>query len=328
MPASARLTLLAGAVALLVWPASGLRAETGAPDQNANEEAAAATQITATTDGATVALDVPAAASEPVTEPDPGPWSAGCELGFAAAEGNNSTRSLQGGCNAGWEAGRYLVAFHSSGNYGVARYGGLGTDATGRAVPRGNFIESQNNWLLRLREEIALTESGRFSVFFVESADSDHFKGWWVRWQLEGGLGYGYVRTDTQRHRVEAGLQYENQQLVRPNADGDKVEHRVGAVLTALGHWQIVEPARWTYQVSWMPNLLESEDWRLAAETGLSVALNSRLALKLAGRYDFDNQPSLVTPRDPTGIEIPGADAVPARKTDVSVVNTLVLTLR
>lgn len=271
---------------------------------------------------------------ETATEEGAYVWKAVCEAGFTLTEGNSSTRAANGSCGSSHGIDRLTVAVKAAGNYGVARYGGLGEYPNVRRgedprIPRGEFIESVRNWLVELREDYALTDDGRLGLFAIQSLDADVFKGYDLRTVLEGGVGYAYIKTDTQTHRVEIGAQYENQQLVAPNADGKNSEHRLGGVLSLLGTVAVAEPADFEYKASYLPNLLEIDpDWRLTAEAALIVALNSRLAFKVSGKLTYDNEPNLVAPRDPYGAEVPGAAAVEARKLDSALYNTLVLTLR
>ncbi len=288
-----------------------------------------------------LAAAAPAAAQEAPkdatgsTAPGPGyVWTAVCEAGFSLTEGNTSTRAANGSCGSAHTLDRLTVAIKAAGNYGVARYGGLGAYPNVRRgedprIPRGEFIESVRNWLAELREDYALTRDGRLGLFAIESVAADIFKGYDLRTVLEGGIGYAYVKSDWQTHRAEVGLQYENLQLVTSNADGDDAEDRLGGVLSLLGTVALAESADFEYKGSYFPNLADIDhDWRLIGEAALVVALNSRLALKVSGQVAYDNDPNLIAPRDPFGSDVPGAAAVEARKVDSALYNTLVLTLR
>lgn len=281
-----------------------------------------------------LAQDAPAEAT-PTTESASGYiWKATCEAGFTLTEGNSSTRAASGSCGSSHTSGKLTVGLTAAANYGKARYGGLGTYPDVRRgeddrIPRGDFIESVRNFLVSLREDYALTEDGKLGVYAIEAWESDIFKGYDARWILEAGVGYGYVKTEQQTHRVEAGLQYENEQFVVADADGEEAEHRFGAVLSLLGHVELGESADFEYKASYLPNLLHIDpDWRLAADAAIIAAVNSRLALKVGGKVEYDNDPSLIAPRDPFGVTVPGAAPVAALKTDSTLYTTLVVTIR
>lgn len=260
-------------------------------------------------------------------------WKASCEAGFTLTEGNSSTRAASGSCSSAHSSGKLTVGLSAAANYGKARYGGLGTYPDVRRgednrIPRGDFIESVRNFFVGLHEEYALTDDGRLDVYAIEAWESDIFKGFDARWRLEAGLGYAYVETESQTHRVGVGLQYENEQLIVADAGGREIEHRFGGVLSALGTVALGEAAEFEYKVSYQPNLLDARtDWRLGADAAVIASVNSRLALKVGGKVEYDNDPSLIAPRDPFGIEVAGATAVPARKTDSALYSTLVLTI-
>jgi putative salt-induced outer membrane protein YdiY len=288
--------------------------------------------LAATTPAA--AQDAPADATDSTAPASGYVWTAVCEAGFTLTEGNSSTRAANGSCGSSHALDRLTVAIKAAGNYGVARYGGLGEYPNVRRgedprIPRGDFIESVRNWLVELREDYALTSDGRLGVFAIESVAADIFKGYDLRTVLEAGVGYAYIKSDRQTHRAEAGVQYENLQLVTPNGDGEDAEDRLGGVLSLLGTVALAEAADFEYKASYLPNLAEIDpDWRLAAEAALVVSLNSRLALKVSGQVAYDNDPNQIAPRDPFGIEVPDATTVAARKVDSALYNTLVLTIR
>lgn len=174
-------------------------------------------------------IDVPAMAEDAPVETTAAEsayvWKATCEAGFTLTEGNSSSRAASGSCGLAHSSGKLTVGLSAAANYGKARYGGLGTYPDVRRgvdnrIPRGDFIESVRNFLVSLREDYALTDDGLLDVYAIEAWESDIFKGYDARWMLEAGLGYAYVKTESQMHRVGVGLQYENEQFIVADADG------------------------------------------------------------------------------------------------------------
>jgi len=79
--------------------------------------------------------------------------------------------------------------------------------------------------------------------------------------------------------------------------------------------------------VIYTPSFDAVSDYRIDAEAAINVQMSERLALRTGIELNFDNEPSLITPRDPDGNEVAGADPVPARELDTRFTTTLVVSI-
>lgn len=321
------------AVPLVFWAALGSLAY--AQDATAPTDAPTAPPVTSSPDEVfmqSAAATAPAAAPAPVTvevatEPAFPVYMAACEAGFSLAEGNSSTRSLTGGCKAERQGEVWLLSLNSSVRYGQARFGGPRYPG-GMEHPRGDFLDTENNYIAQLREERALTASRSQYVFFIEGVSGDPFKGFWTRIDGQAGYGYAFVNRDDASLKLEAGVQYNRDYLVAPNADGDKQEDRTGGVLTLVGRKTLNEAVLVEAKASYMPNLEDAaNDYRALGEASITAKLAAKVSFKSAAVVNYDNEPLLVTPVDKMGAKLEGVPDAPARKTDVTWNNLVVVTI-
>lgn len=272
------------------------------------------------------AAPAPAAETAPAAPEFP-QYKAACEGGFSLAEGNASTRSLTGGCKAERQGEVWLFSLNGNVRYGQARFGGPKYPG-GMEQPRGDFLDTENNYLAQVREERALTESRNQYVFLIEGVSGDPFKGFWTRLDGQAGYGYAFVNRDDAALKLEAGVQYNRDYLVAPNADGDKREDRTGGVLTLIGRKTLNEAVLVEAKASYMPNLEDAgNDYRALGETSITAKLAAKVSFKSAAIINYDSEPLLVTPVDKTGAKIDTAPDVPARQTDVTWNNLIVVTI-
>lgn len=321
--------------ALVLVLSFALVAPAVAQDATAPTDAPVAPPVTASPEEAykqSAAAPAPAPAAAPAAETAPAApefpqYKAACEGGFSLAEGNASTRSLTGGCKAERQGEVWLFSLNGNVRYGQARFGGPKYPG-GMDQPRGDFLDTENNYLAQLREERALTESRSQYVFLIEGVSGDPFKGFWTRLDAQAGYGYAFVNRDDAALKLEAGVQFNRDFLTAPNADGDKREDRVGGVLTLLGRKTLNEAVFVEAKASYMPNLEDAgNDYRALGETSITAKLASKVSFKSAAIVNYDNEPLLVTPVDKTGAKIEGAPDVAARKTDVTWNNLVVVTI-
>lgn len=272
----------------------------------------------------------PAPAAAPVSEPA-GPafpvYTAGCELGFALAEGNTSNRTATGGCTAARTGEVWMLGFTGKSRFGQSRFGGPRYTG-GMRHPRGDFFDTENNFEAALREERSLTESRNQYLFLIEGIAGDQFKGFWTRVDLQLGYGFAFVNRDDAALKLEAGGQLNRDYLVKPNADGDKQEDRLGGVLTLLGRKTLNEAVLAEGKLSYMPNLQEAgTDYRITADAAITAKLSGKISFKSGAALQYDNEPPLVKPVDKTGANIDAAPDTAARTTDVTWSNLLVVTI-
>ena len=248
------------------------------------------------------------------------PWNAACELGGSLVAGNARTGTLTSGCTAGWTQQRWTVSLIGSVNYGRARYGGIGTYESGQPITEGAFIETQKNADLEIREQYNIADDESAYAFSIQGIATDEFAGYRLRINIEGGAGYSYFSSETQNHAVEGAVQYQHEQGIFDD------DNRVGPIIRLLGNAEVHDMALWDYKLTYLGSFESAEDYRVNARTSFAFDLTERLAFKTGLQVKFDNEPSLITPVGPFGNEVAGV-RVPARKTDISWTNLIVLTI-
>jgi putative salt-induced outer membrane protein YdiY len=335
--------LLALALVLAVAPAAAQAQEAAtAPTAAAPADAPAApppvapgapAYLQSAAPAAAAPAPAPATAAAAVTAPAFPTYAAACELGFSLSEGNTSNRTATGGCTAARTGEVWTASFAGKVRFGQSRFGGP-KYAGGLDHPRGDFLDTENNFDVALREERALTESKSQYLFAIEGLAGDPFKGYWQRLDAELGYGYAFLNREDASLKLELGGQYNRDYLVKPDPDNNLQVDRYGGVLTLLGRKTLNEMVLVEGKLSYMPNLEDPKtDYRATGDLALTAKLSDKLSFKSAAAVAYNNVPPMVTPLDKTGAKIvapagaPAVPDVPARKTDVTWNNLLVVTI-
>jgi putative salt-induced outer membrane protein len=218
-------------------------------------------------------LAVPAAliTAAPILAQDkaPPPSEFNTDLGFVSVSGNKSVTTLSLGEKwirriERWEFRQELGAVYGK------------TDGE----------ETSNLWRASLRSDYGL--GSNFALYARTAFDRNKFAG--VKSRFAEGLGavVRLIATDVNQLNVEGGFELTQQD----NIDGTSDSF---ASLRAASSWKRVFSANaYFFQgIEVLPNLDESEDYRINSETTVVAPLSSHVAMKASYQVQFDNLPSL-----------------------------------
>ncbi len=219
---------------------------------------------------------------------DSGGWSGSGEFGYAGTRGNSHTENLNAKLslkqeNALWKNSFYLTGLRSKGDVTVV-------DANGNSVTRfsttANRYEAGASLGYKISPRSYLVTAGRY--------DHDNFGS--NLWQGVLSIGYGYIALKTSRSELsfEAGPGYKRyrpaDQVVTFNGITRRIPSQVKdeAVLRALVNWKY----RLTGNTRLENTLLieaGSSNKYYQNDTGLSVNMTEKLALKLGYEYRYNS---------------------------------------
>jgi putative salt-induced outer membrane protein len=208
----------------------------------------------------TVALVATAQAEDKPTE-----FSLG--LSYLATSGNSS--STTGGLDLSYK--------HTFDPWSIAVTGSyLRAESSG--------TETANRMGLGIRGDRTLSD--RWKVFVEGSWLRDTFAGIDARYLLGAGVSYQAVKTDLQDLSFDLGVGWTSDHPVDAGTDS------YASGLLGLSYTLKISPtAKLTEKLLWVPDLQDSQNWRVASDTGLESAIAAKLALKLDFQYLFDNVP-------------------------------------
>lgn len=199
--------------------------------------------------------------------PPPSEFSA--DLGFVSVTGNTSVTALSLGEKwirrlARWEFKQDLGAVYGE------------TDGT----------ETSNLWKASLRGDYGL--GGSMALYARTAFDRNKFAGVKSRFAEGLGLVAKLLATDIDQLNVEGGFELTQQD----NLDGTSDSF---SSLRAASTWKHMFSANtYVFQgVEFLPNLDESDDYRINSETTIVAPLSSHVAMKASYQVRFDNLPSL-----------------------------------
>lgn len=199
--------------------------------------------------------------------PPPSEFSA--DLGFVSVSGNTSVTTLSMGEKwirriTRWEFKQDLGAIYGK------------TDGT----------ETSNLWRASLRGDYGL--GGNMALYARTAFDRNKFAGVKSRFAEGLGLVVKLQATDINQLNVEGGFELTQQD----NLDGTSDSF---SSLRAASTWKHMFSANaYFFQgVEFLPNLDESDDYRINSETTIVAPLSSHVAMKASYQVRFDNLPSL-----------------------------------
>ena len=191
------------------------------------------------------------------------------DLGFVNTAGNSEVTTLNLGerltyRTAGWVLGEFFNVIYGE------------TDGE----------ESTSLWKAGIRVDREITP--RLAVFGIGGWERNKFAGISRRFEEAFGLAYKVLTGGKSLLDFEAGLSL-NQQ--RSTLAGVADDNFVAGRAAGKYRYNFSEPAFLTQLVEVLPNLEESDDYRLNSETALVAALSKQIALKLGYVVRFDNLP-------------------------------------
>ena len=274
----------------------------------------------------TILLVSPVWAQAPAPAPAPAPPKLGpsnsTDLGLVVATGNSRSTSVGlrnvylyrwSNAELRWEGGWLRVASRDGNRYAV------GSPAVYEVVEPGTSIDSQRLFSKLGYQHKISTHTDWFANFDAvrdEPANILH------QFVVAGGLGTTWWKTDRASFRTAYGVTYTDEDLSVEGArrfGGYRLYYGLKAPVAAASAFE----SELTFDGSFDTGDDVRTDWL----NGISVAMNSKLALKSSVRMLFRNLPALeiLQLQSPGAIAI-GTVEVPKEKVDTNITTSLVIT--
>ncbi len=191
------------------------------------------------------------------------------DLGFVNTAGNSEVTTLNVGerltyRTAGWVLGEFFNVIYGK------------TDGT----------ESTSLWKAGARVDRELSQ--RLAVYGFVGWERNKFAGISRRFEEGVGLAYKVLTGPKSVLDFEAGVSLNQQRSTLAGIPEDKFAAGRAA---GLFRYNLSESAFLTQLVEFLPNLEESDDYRVNSETALVASLSKSIALKLGYVVRFDNLP-------------------------------------
>ncbi|HWA15766.1 MAG TPA: DUF481 domain-containing protein [Gemmatimonadales bacterium] len=197
----------------------------------------------------------------------PRPWKLQTDFGFVNTAGNTSTTTLNAGENFSYTTGPWTFAQLFAVVYG-----------------KTEGEKSAENYAANLRGDYAIDD--HFGIYALGKWDRDEFAGISRRFEEGGGLAFKPIAQGRTTLSFEAGVSA-NQQRSTEGVEDTYASGR-GAVL-----FKQVFATRAYFQQTGeiLPNLKNSDDYRVNTETALVAPLSKSIAFKASYVIKFDNDP-------------------------------------
>lgn len=146
-------------------------------------------------------------------------------------------------------------------------------------------IVDDDSWTALLRFDHDL--SSRLDIFVADYFESDQFKGFWARNNMDIGLQYKLVQEEKLKAIVEAGYRYTRENFVQDEPDNH--ENKLRFYMEASYEYQKGIKAK--YWIEYLPSLESSENYIVKMEPSLITLINKTLSLKTAVLWEYENEP-------------------------------------
>ncbi len=244
------------------------------------------------------------------------------ELGLVIATGNARSTSVGlrnvyifrwPDAELGWEAGWLRAASREEDRFAVQTASGFDVVEPGTAIDSERLFSK-----LRYQRQI----SARIDWFANFDAVRDEPSNINRQFVVAGGLGTTWRKTDRFIFRTAYGISYTDEDLVVEGAHrfmGYRLSYNLKAPVAATSSFESELTLDGSFDTA--------DDIRFDWLNGVSVAINSKMALKSSVRVLFRNLPALesLVLRTPDGLSIGTVD-VPKRKVDTNITTSLVIT--
>ena len=147
-------------------------------------------------------------------------------------------------------------------------------------------VESSN--LLRAGERADYALADHFAIYALTAYDRNRFAGIKARYAEGAGVLAKVVATEKDQFNIEGGYQLTQQQnLVGP-------DHNFSALRAASDWKHNFSKATYFFQsVEYIPDLEDSQDYRINTETDLVAPLSAHMGIKVSYVVRFANEPPL-----------------------------------
>ncbi len=190
------------------------------------------------------------------------------ELGYASANGNSKTKSLNAKQTNEYKWDNNVVGLKS-------RY--LNASA--------GSVETARYFMGGLRYENKVSQ--KLGIFIGETYEQDKFAGYQNRYSSDLGLKYRFIDSDNTKFFSELGYRY----LHEERFDGSRAFSNYGRNYNEWENkWN--ESFSTKYWLEYLPNISDPNDWQANTELSLTVMMNKVFSLKTGVLVRYDHLPA------------------------------------
>ena len=232
---------------------------------------------------------LPLAAEEAASEEPASPWSSKAELSLVSTSGNSRSTSFGFAGSVTHAFEQSSVKFSVSGlraETATEDRRAVGSPLDFRILDRSETETTAENYEADLRADRKLA-SGR-SWYGNVKWRQDEFAGFDSRLTIGSGIAFPIVDKEHSKWTFESGLTWNREE------DLDGLVDEFGGVRLALeGNRRLTENSTFELLLEVDENIDETSDVRAELYTGIKVAMNKNLSLKVSLDLRFDNLPAL-----------------------------------
>lgn len=190
------------------------------------------------------------------------------EITFITSGGNTNNKTYEFSSKNSYQWPKNKITLSGSYSYGES-----------------DEIVDDENWNALLRFDHDL--SSRLDLFFADYIESDRFKGFWTRNNIDAGLQYKLVQKEKFKAVVEAGFRYTRENFVQDEPDNHEQKLRFYGETS----YEFNKGMNFKYWLEYIPSLENSDNYIVNMEPSLLMLINKTLSLKTGVKWEYENEP-------------------------------------
>ncbi|MFG1481319.1 DUF481 domain-containing protein [Halobacteriovorax sp. HFRX-2_2] len=141
------------------------------------------------------------------------------------------------------------------------------------------------NWSALLRFDHVLSK--KVDIFAADLFESDRFKGFWARNNIDVGFKYKFIDEDKFKMLAELGYRYTRENFVQNEPDNHEQKLRLYYEVSK----ELRKGVTARYWLEYIPSVQHSENYIINMEPSIRMLINSTFSLKAGVLWEYENQP-------------------------------------
>ncbi|POB14080.1 MULTISPECIES: YdiY family protein [unclassified Halobacteriovorax] len=190
------------------------------------------------------------------------------EVTFIASGGNTNKKTYDFASRNSYKWDTNTLTFNGTYSYGES-----------------DEIVDDEKWSALLRLDHVLSKN--VDIYLGDLFESDRFKGFWARNNMEIGFKYKFYDQDDYKMFAELGYRYTRENFVQNEPDSHEQKLRAYYEISK----ELRKGVNARYWLEYIPSLKNSENYIINMEPSIRMLINSTFSLKAGVIWEYENEP-------------------------------------
>ncbi|WP_412471272.1 YdiY family protein [Halobacteriovorax sp. RT-2-4] len=190
------------------------------------------------------------------------------EVTFIASGGNTNKKTYDFASRNSYKWDTNTLTFNGTYSYGES-----------------DEVVDDEKWSALLRLDHVLSK--KVDIYLGDLFESDRFKGFWARNNMEIGFKYKFYDQDDYKMFAELGYRYTRENFVQNEPDSHEQKLRAYYEISK----ELRKGVNARYWLEYIPSLKNSENYIINMEPSIRMLINSTFSLKAGVIWEYENEP-------------------------------------